>query len=315
MSDVVIPEVGEVGMEVTFVGWLKSEGEQVSVGEPIFEVDTGKVTLEIEAYVEGVLVDLVARPGDVLTSRQVVARILAPGEVDSPSTPGVGVDSSAVPTPVSSNEPVAPATPERGPALPGAGVAMPACVTASPRARRRAAEAGIDLASITDSGANRMISERDVEMAIARRTGGQMGIRELSVETTRRIQAIDITDLVSAHDLRDGFVWIGCPHTTAGVLIGESDPDMLADYERVAAELFAPFEPFRHHKNDSANAAAHLVSSFVGGQLLLPVVDGRLALGTYQRVIFLELDGPKARRTVQLAGFPALPPFATEQGT
>ncbi len=56
MSDVVVPEVGEAGMEVTFVGWLKSDGEQVSVGEPIFEVDTGKVTLEVEAYVEGVLV-------------------------------------------------------------------------------------------------------------------------------------------------------------------------------------------------------------------------------------------------------------------
>ena len=63
----------------------------------------------------------------------------------------------------------------------------------------------------------------------------------------------------------------------------------------MAAGLPAPFEPFKHHRNDNPNAAAHIISSFAGTQLVLPVVDGELVLGTWQRLILIELDGPKTR--------------------
>ncbi len=126
---------------------------------------------------------------------------------------------------------------------------------------------------------------------------------ELELRTERKIQALDVTDLVSARAWPDGFVWVSCPHTTAALVLGESDQEMLEDYERVAAELFAPYEPFKHHKNDNPNAAAHLVSSLAGSQLLLPVFGGGLALGEYQRLVFLELDGPRRRR-LQVAGLP-----------
>ena len=85
------------------------------------------------------------------------------------------------------------------------------------------------------------------------------------------------------------------PHTTAALIIGENDPEMLEDYEKVAVELPAPFEPFKHHRNDNRNAAAHVISSFAGTQLTLPVEDGKIVLGTWQRIIFIELDGPKTR--------------------
>jgi secondary thiamine-phosphate synthase enzyme len=70
---------------------------------------------------------------------------------------------------------------------------------------------------------------------------------------------------------------------------------MLEDYETVAAGLPAPFEPFKHHRNDNPNAAAHIISSFAGTQLTLPVERGTLVLGTWQRLILIELDGPKTR--------------------
>jgi len=129
---------------------------------------------------------------------------------------------------------------------------------------------------------------------------------ELSLATERKVQALDVTEAVHERTWPDGFLWVGCPHTTAAIIVGESDPDMLADYERVATELFAPFEPFRHHRNDNPNAAAHLVSSLAGAQLLLPVVDGRVQLGTYQRLIFLELDGPKPARTLRIGSVAAI---------
>lgn len=117
----------------------------------------------------------------------------------------------------------------------------------------------------------------------------------IHVATERAIQAVDLTDRLVEARWPDGFLLLSVPHTTAALILGEADPEMLDDYERVARELFAPWEPFKHHRNDNPNAAAHLVSSLAGTQLLLPVQDGRLALGTYQRIVFLELDGPKAR--------------------
>jgi len=116
-------------------------------------------------------------------------------------------------------------------------------------------------------------------------------------------EALDITDLVVAR-LADhagsAFAWISTPHTTAALMLCESDDEMLRDIERLAAYLLAPFEPFQHRKNDNPNAAAHLFSSLVGTQLILPVDGDRLELGTYQRLIFVELDGPRPRR-VQLS--------------
>jgi secondary thiamine-phosphate synthase enzyme len=128
---------------------------------------------------------------------------------------------------------------------------------------------------------------------------------ELPLQSNAKIQAIDITDLVTQREWPDGLLWLSCPHTTAGLVIGEGDDDMLADYERVAGELFEPYEPFRHHKNDNPNAAAHLVSSISGTQLMLAVSAGQVVFGTYQRIIFLELDGPKARR-IHAVSIPAL---------
>jgi len=134
---------------------------------------------------------------------------------------------------------------------------------------------------------------------------------ELEVLTGESVQAIDITDAVQARvHAASGFLWLSTPHTTAALTLCEADSDMLADIARVAAGLMAPFEPFRHRRNDNPNASAHLMSSIFGTQLVLPIADGQLGLGTYQRIVFVELDGPKQRR-VQ---FDVLPALATGPG-
>lgn len=127
-----------------------------------------------------------------------------------------------------------------------------------------------------------------------------------TVESTRKVEAIDITDRLTARRLPDGLLLVSTSHTTAALIIGEADEGMLEDYERVARDLFASWEPFRHRRNDNPNAAAHLVSSIAGTQVLLPVKAGQVVLGTWQRVLLLELDGPKARR-VDLTAIPAGP--------
>ena len=82
--------------------------------------------------------------------------------------------------------------------------------------------------------------------------------------------------------------------------------EMFADYERVAAGLVQPFGPFRHETWNPGNAQSHVLSSFIGTQLLLPISGGRLDVGTWQRVIFLELDGPR-QRSIAVASLAAQP--------
>jgi secondary thiamine-phosphate synthase enzyme len=131
-------------------------------------------------------------------------------------------------------------------------------------------------------------------------------MRHIQVASTRAVQALDVTESITALDWPDGFLLLSVPHTTAALILGETDPEMLEDYEKVATGLPAPFEPFRHHRNDNPNAAAHVISSFAGTQLLLPVEEGRVVLGTWQRIILIELDGPKVR-TIAAGSLPAQP--------
>jgi secondary thiamine-phosphate synthase enzyme len=118
----------------------------------------------------------------------------------------------------------------------------------------------------------------------------------IELESERRIEAWDITDLVSSRELRDGFLWLHCPHTTCALLLNEADEALLGDLERAAATLLEPLEPFSHARKGNPNAASHIFSGLLGSQLLLRVRDGELELGTHQRILFLELDGPRRRR-------------------
>lgn len=115
------------------------------------------------------------------------------------------------------------------------------------------------------------------------------------ISTNRHTQAVDITHLFDSRTWPDGLLMMSVEHTTAAIFLGESGAEMFDDYERVAAGLIEQYGPFRHEVWNPGNAQSHILSSFIGTQLLLPVTDGRLDLGTWQRIIFLELDGPRQR--------------------
>ena len=114
--------------------------------------------------------------------------------------------------------------------------------------------------------------------------------------TSRRTQAIDITHLFTSREWPDGLLLASVEHTTAAIFLGESGSEMFADYERVAANLIEEYGPWQHEVWNPGNAQSHVLSSFIGGQLLLPITHGRLDVGTWQRIIFLELDGPRQRQ-------------------
>ena len=112
---------------------------------------------------------------------------------------------------------------------------------------------------------------------------------------------IDITDRVQAAvsqaGIGQGTVTVYVPHTTAGVTINENaDPDVVHD---VLAALDHAV-PWRQgfYRHGEGNSAAHAKSSMVGCSATVPIVDGRLALGTWQAAFFCEFDGPRTRHAI-----------------
>ncbi|MGB3909787.1 MAG: YjbQ family protein [Pseudolysinimonas sp.] len=121
-------------------------------------------------------------------------------------------------------------------------------------------------------------------------------ITRITIETDRPYQATDVTDLVMrAVPAGHPAVVVSVPHTTCALFLSEVDDELLRDLERVGETLLGQFEPFTHARNGIANGAAHIVSSIFGTSVVLTVGDGTLQLGRYQRIVLLELDGPKQR--------------------
>lgn len=119
---------------------------------------------------------------------------------------------------------------------------------------------------------------------------------------------MNITDSVrdAVAGTGSGLLFVSVPHTTAAIMIGEDDEELREDIVKIAGETFASLRPFRHIKKQNPNTEAHVFSSLFGTALTIRVREGELLLGTYQNVLFLELDGPK-ERTVELELFAPVP--------
>jgi secondary thiamine-phosphate synthase enzyme len=139
-------------------------------------------------------------------------------------------------------------------------------------------------------------------------------MRRLSFETSEPIQFVDITDEVTAAvestGVRDGIVTIVSRHTTMAVRIQEAEPllleDLLGFLRRLApSNVHYQHNDFRirtHHMHDdeSPNGHSHCLQFLLGTSETVPVMDGQLLLGQWQRIFLVELDGPRARREVLL---------------
>jgi len=120
----------------------------------------------------------------------------------------------------------------------------------------------------------------------------------ISVRTDSRIQMVDITASVqgevSKAGVSDGFCVVYVQHTTAGITINEgADPAVCRDIIEKLNELVPPNAGYRHMEG---NADSHIKASLMGSSVTLLVENGRLVLGTWQKIFFCEFDGPRSRR-------------------
>ncbi len=125
--------------------------------------------------------------------------------------------------------------------------------------------------------------------------------REFTLRTQRQFEAVDITPrvarIVAESEVGEGICSVYVPHATAAVVINENaDPNICEDFLDALAKLI-PQGVWRHDRIDS-NGAAHIKAAILGPSETVPVKDGRLALGTWQAVMLVDLDGPRQRRVI-----------------
>lgn len=125
---------------------------------------------------------------------------------------------------------------------------------------------------------------------------------KISINTKNDVELVNITNqiniIIKKHQLSDALINISTKHTTSSIIINEDEEGLKKDiinfYEKIVPE-----DNYLHNRIDN-NARSHLKSLLSDSNQTIPIVGGRLSLGTWQSIFFLELDGPRKNRTVTI---------------
>lgn len=144
--------------------WIKKEGDQVAKGEPLLEIETDKVSFELEAQADGILAGIRSHEGDVVPVGQIIAWLVAPGEQPPAESESAGrgmaeqarpMTAASAPRAAATASPAPEKTAEGGPRI-------------SPKARRMAQELGVDISRVIGTGPGGTISGEDIQAAAAK---------------------------------------------------------------------------------------------------------------------------------------------------
>ncbi len=200
-TPVIVPQLGQTMEEATIVRWLKNEGDVVSRGDALLEIQTDKAVLEVESFASGTLLKTLAQPGETIPVLQVIGFIGEPGEklpeVPKPPPAKAAAPSERKPRPAISRRPQAPlerpAAAVEAPVPPQASPAPSETrFSISPRARKLARERVIDPTKIVGTGPNGRVIERDVLAYLERK-----GYDGLAISPTAKRLAAELkTDIL-----------------------------------------------------------------------------------------------------------------------
>lgn len=122
----------------------------------------------------------------------------------------------------------------------------------------------------------------------------------MDILTNSHIQLIDITTSLNQEiadtGTKTGVCLVYTPHTTTAIIINENETGLKEDILKLLNTII-PSAKYAHDRVDN-NARSHLQAILLGNNASIPIEDGRLALGTWQSVFFVELDGPRRRRLI-----------------
>ncbi|MDI9608712.1 MAG: secondary thiamine-phosphate synthase enzyme YjbQ [Candidatus Verstraetearchaeota archaeon] len=125
--------------------------------------------------------------------------------------------------------------------------------------------------------------------------------KHLVLDTGKRREAINITrgvqGAVTESGINTGLCVVFTTHSTSAIIVNEDEEGLKSDVLRKTAEDFPVNKAWAHNRIDD-NADAHLAGTYLGPSVAIPVVGGRLTLGTWQSIFFLEFDGPRSGRRI-----------------
>jgi len=131
----------------------------------------------------------------------------------------------------------------------------------------------------------------------------------IDLRTQGEVQVLDVTDrvraAVAASGLRDGIACVFNPGSTGAMTTIEHEPGLVADLPAALERLFPKGIPYRHDETwHDGNGHSHVRASMIGPGITVPFVDGALTLGTWQQIVFVELDNKAHHRSlvVQMVG-------------
>ncbi|MGN0104533.1 secondary thiamine-phosphate synthase enzyme YjbQ [Methanobrevibacter ruminantium] len=131
--------------------------------------------------------------------------------------------------------------------------------------------------------------------------------KSLKISSSSNFQIMDITrDVVAVlneinkeNEMDNGIVNIFTKHSTSAIRVNENEKGLLLDFEEALKDIVKETDNYKHDFIDN-NAASHIRAFLLGSSETIPIVDGRLDLGTWQSIFFVELEGPRSNRTVEL---------------
>jgi len=120
----------------------------------------------------------------------------------------------------------------------------------------------------------------------------------IEIDTGKPLDVVDITDQVELtlreSGVENGICLVYSLHTTTGLTVNEADGALINDILDLLQRIAPKGAGYQHDRGDG-NAHAHLQATLLGNSVIIPVEMRRLALGTWQRILFFELDGPRRR--------------------
>ncbi len=125
-----------------------------------------------------------------------------------------------------------------------------------------------------------------------------------SIQSRRKMEVIDVTsrvsEIVERSGVKNGLANVWIPHTTAAIAVNEHDTDLWDDILAVMEKLVPIKGNYRHNAKygwipREQNAHAHILNCLIKPAVTLPIENGRMLIGTWQSILFIEMDGPRTR--------------------
>ncbi|PWB52360.1 MAG: secondary thiamine-phosphate synthase enzyme [Anaerolineales bacterium] len=131
----------------------------------------------------------------------------------------------------------------------------------------------------------------------------QVKLNHLFLSTTGNTEIVDITqkvsECISSSELRNGLVTVFCPSATSGITTLEYEPGVLQDFKRIFDEIVPKQNTYLHNEAwHDGNGYSHIRSALLKTSLTVPMVDGRMTLGTWQQLVYVDFDTRPRKREI-----------------